>query len=116
MQSICERVLASELVPFEARLSSHVGLWGLMLGKFTELVNRQVVLCLQATKMTFQGQELEGNAAGLPNVSVLSTARLIDRTGLCKSGFQPAAGRQQLGFYRMTQGSALNVHVEISKD
>ncbi|CAE7670035.1 benK [Symbiodinium pilosum] len=54
VQSICERVLASELVPFEA------------------------------TKMTFQGQELEG--------------------------------RQQLGFYRMTQGSALNVHVEISKE
>ncbi|CAE7746313.1 benK [Symbiodinium sp. CCMP2592] len=53
VQSLCDRALASELVPFEARDEK-------LPGRSRTHHAIQILAVLQATKMTFQGQDLEG--------------------------------------------------------
>ena len=110
MQSLCDRALASELVPFEARDEK--------LAARSRIHHAiQIPAVPQATKMTFQGQDLEGTHGGAADFQSKWPAIVHRKTRVLGCAVhETCRGRQQLGFYKMAAGGELKVHVEVSKD
>ena len=96
VQSLCDRALASELVPFEAR---------------EKLPGRSRIPDLNSDEDL---QSPAGHEDDLPGTGP-GRRPWKSHNGAFFAEHQTFRGRQQLGFYKMVAGE-LEMHVEVSKD